>query len=62
MNRPYLIVSGSLFGLVGLLHLLRLVYGWTVQVGAWVVPEAASVIGVIIAAGLCAWAFLLAHK
>jgi hypothetical protein len=48
MNRPYLIVSGSLFG--------------TVQVGAWVVPEAASVIGMIIAAGLCAWAFLLAHK
>jgi hypothetical protein len=62
MNRPYLIVSGSLFGLVGLLHLLRLVYGWTVQVGAWVVPEAASVIGVIIAAGLYAWAFRLAHK
>ena len=44
------------------LHLLRVVYGWTVQVGGWVVPEAASVVGMIIAAGLCAWAFLLAHK
>lgn len=62
MNRPYLIVSGSIFGLVALLHLLRVVYGWTVQVGGWVVPEAASVVGMIIAAGLCAWAFLLTHK
>jgi hypothetical protein len=50
MNRPYLIVSGSLFGLVALLHLLRLVYGWAV-------PEAASAIGMIVAAGLYAWAF-----
>jgi hypothetical protein len=35
---------GSIFGLVTLLHLLRLVYGWTVQVGGWVVPEAVSVV------------------
>ena len=54
MNRPYLIISGSIFGLVALLHLLRVVYGWTVQVGAWVVPEAASVVTMIVAVGLCA--------
>ena len=44
------------------LHLLRLVYGWRVQVGGWVVPEAASVIAMIVAAGLCAWAVRLVRK
>ena len=36
--RSYLLISGLLFAAVTLLHLLRLVYGWPAQIGAWTVP------------------------
>jgi len=59
--RTYLVVSGVLFGAVALLHLLRLTYGWPVQIGAEVVPMWISVIGLVVAGGLCIWAFALAR-
>lgn len=57
--RAYLVVSGLLFGAVSLLHILRLAYGWPVQIGGWTVPLGVSWIGLIVAGGLCAWAFKL---
>jgi len=59
--RTYLVVSRVLFGAVALLHLLRLIYGWPVQIGAEVVPMWISVIGLVVAGGLCIWAFALAR-
>jgi D-alanyl-D-alanine carboxypeptidase len=55
--RAYLWISGLIFGAVTLLHILRLAYGWQAQIGGWTVPLELSWLGVIVAGGLCAWAF-----
>ena len=57
--RAYLVISGVLFGAVAVLHLLRLLYGWPAQVGAVAMPLWVSIIGLIVAAVLCLWAFAL---
>jgi len=59
--RTYLVVSGVLFGAVALAHLLRLIYGWPVQLGAEVVPMWISAIGLAVAGALCIWGFALAR-
>jgi hypothetical protein len=56
----YLIVSGSIFGVVACLHLARLVFGWQVQIGAWTVPYWLSWCGLVGAGALSIWAFRLA--
>ena len=60
--RAYLLVCGLLFGTVALLHVLRLIYGWQVQIGAQVLPMWISVVGLVLAGALCAWAFALARE
>jgi hypothetical protein len=60
--RAYLIVTGILFGVVALAHLLRLISGWPVQIGAQAVPMWISVIGLVVAGALCAWAVALARE
>jgi hypothetical protein len=60
--RSYLLVSGILFGAVALAHLLRLIYAWPVQLGGETVPLWISVIGIVVAGALCAWAFALARE
>jgi hypothetical protein len=55
--KPYLAISGTIFFLVGLLHLLRLFYHWPVQLGTWVVPHWISYFGLAIAWALVAWAY-----
>ena len=59
--RSYLLISGLLFAAMTLLHLLRLVYGWPAQIGAWTVPLWVSWLGLIVAGCLCIWAFALAR-
>jgi hypothetical protein len=59
--RSYLLISGVLFAAMALLHLLRLVYGWPAQIGTWVVPLWISGLGLVVAGGLCIWAFALAR-
>ena len=60
--RAYLWISGLVFGAVTLLHILRLAYGWQVQLSGWTVPLALSWAGVIVAGALCAWAFALTRR
>jgi hypothetical protein len=55
--RRYCIISGVLFSLVALAHLLRIVYGMSIQVDDYVVPMFASWIGLALPAGLAVWAF-----
>jgi len=61
-GRAYLLISGSIFGVVAVLHVLRLVNGWPFQVGPWVLPVALSWVGAAVAAGLCLWAFRLSSR
>ena len=60
--KAYVLVSGVIFGLVALLHVLRLFMNWPVQLGAWTVPLWLSWIGVAVAGALCIWAIRLAMK
>ncbi len=52
----YLVVSGTVFLLVGLFHLVRLLYGWPVVVGPYVVPLALSHVGFPVATAYGLWA------
>ncbi|MEW5924358.1 MAG: hypothetical protein AB1746_10255 [Candidatus Zixiibacteriota bacterium] len=56
-RKMYLTISGIIFGLVALLHLGRLVYGWEVQFGGLTIPFWLSWGGFFAAGILCIWAF-----
>lgn len=56
-KKLYLILSGAVFFVVAMGHLLRLVVHWPIVVGPWTIPFALSYVGLIASAGLCVWAF-----
>lgn len=58
-DRAYLIVSGVVFGLVTLGHLMRVTYQIPVQIGVWSMPLWPSMIAVVLAFALFVWAFRL---
>ena len=55
----YLLISGIIFGLVAVLHLVRLVWKVSVQFGSKVLPMRISWGGLVAATVLCVWAFVL---
>lgn len=57
-----LVVAGTIFLLVALMHLLRLVYAWEVTIGGHSIPMIASVIGFIVAIVVTFWMFIAASK
>ena len=61
-QKPYLLLSAVIFGLVGIMHLLRAVNGWAFQVGTWSVPVAGSWVAAVVALGLCITGFRLATR
>ncbi len=56
-HKKYCVISGVLFSVVALAHLLRIVNGMSIQIADIPVPMLASWIGLIIPAGLAFWAF-----
>ena len=56
-HKEYCIVSGILFALVALAHLLRIVYGMSITVENYPVPMLVSWVGLIVPAALATWAF-----
>jgi hypothetical protein len=58
-QHAFLIVSGVIFGVVALIHALRLVLHWQVKIDQREIPMWISVGGLIIATGLCFWALWL---
>jgi len=61
-TKAYLIVTGCLFGIIAVLHLFRLIYQWPAQIGTVNIPIIASCAGLLVAALLCVWAFLLVAR
>jgi hypothetical protein len=57
--RNYCIISGVLFFMVALAHLLRIIYGMSVQVDNAAIPMLVSWIGLIVTAALSTWALRL---
>jgi len=60
-HKNYCVVSGVLFALVALAHLLRVVNGVSIHLDEYVVPMYVSWIGFIVPAVLAAWAFRLSR-
>ena len=60
--KSYCVVSGTLFAIVALAHLVRVINGWPVQVDTWSVPMLASWIGLIVPGCLAVWAYATAGR
>ena len=60
--RAYVRISGVVFGVITLLHILRLLLHWSAQIADWAVPTWVSWIAILGAAALCTWAFRLVRQ
>ncbi|HEY9768639.1 MAG TPA: hypothetical protein V6C71_09085 [Coleofasciculaceae cyanobacterium] len=58
-EKNYILISATVFALVALLHLVRLLAHWSFQIGTVAVPLWGSWLGLLIGAGLSIWAFRL---
>ena len=58
-HEAFLVITGIIFGLVTLMHALRLTCRWQVKVNQREIPMVLSVGGLMIAVGLTFWAFWL---
>jgi len=54
--RAYLQISSTLFGLIALGHLLRLVRHWSAEIAGQALPTWVSVVALVAAAALSVWA------
>ena len=51
-EKTFATIAAVIFALVALLHLLRLVMGWSVVIDSWTVPMWVSWVGLVVAGGL----------
>jgi hypothetical protein len=49
-QRTYLLLTATIFAIVALLHLSRLVFHWPVMIGGWTVPIWVSLPGFLVPA------------
>jgi len=61
-QRTFLGVSGTIFAIVALLHLARIIYGWPAQIGTFVAPAWVSWLSLLVAGYLAITAFSLLRK
>lgn len=57
MQDRYTLVSGVIFGVVAAIQAWRAINQWPVQIGPIAVPVWFSWAAVLVAGGLCLWAF-----
>ncbi|MEA5510976.1 hypothetical protein VB715_14475 [Crocosphaera sp. UHCC 0190] len=57
----YLMLSGVIFALIGLFHLIRILFHWPAIVGTSSIPFAISFIVIVVAGVLAFWAFRLSR-
>ena len=51
-QKMFSIVTGVIFAVVALFHLVRIYMGWPVMIGDWSIPMWVSWIGLVVAGGL----------
>lgn len=61
-TKPYIVVSGALFGVIALLQLLRAFSEWPVQVASLTIPVWLSWIAALVTGSLAVWAFNVARR
>ena len=62
MTKPYVAIAAVIFALVALIHVVRLVQGWQVQVASILIPMSVSWVGLAIAAVLAIWGVILLRR
>ena len=55
-------IAAVIFALVALLHLVRLVMGWSIVIDSWTVPMWLSWVGLVVAGGLAYFGTRLATR
>jgi hypothetical protein len=60
--KSYLTIASVLFLLIALMHALRLLFGWSVDVGPWAIPKWLSWIALIVTLFLGIWGFRLRKR
>lgn len=61
-SKNYCLVSGILFAIVAVAHLMRIVNGWNVLVDDYAVPMFVSWVALIVPCVLALWAFRVAGR
>jgi len=61
-EKTFATIAAVIFALVALLHLLRLVMGWSVVIDSWTVPMWVSWVGLVVAGGLTYYGTRLAMR
>ena len=61
-QKTFLSISGTIFGIIAVLHLMRAIYGWPAQIGTFVVPTWLSWVSLLVAGYLAVSAFILLRK
>lgn len=62
MNKAYAGISTLIFALVAVIHVIRLVQGWHVQVGSSDVPMSVSWVGLVVSGALAIWGGILLRR
>ena len=58
-QRMFSLTAATIFSLIALLHLFRLLFGWNANIGGWVVPHWLSWVALIVAGYLAYAGFRL---
>ena len=61
-QKTFTIITSVIFGLVALLHVLRIFFGLPAVIGGWTVPMWLSWIGLVVAGGLSYSGIILAMR
>jgi hypothetical protein len=61
-EKTFVTIATVIFALVAVLHLLRLVIGWSVIIDTWTAPMWVSWVGLVVAGGLSYYGARLAMR
>ena len=61
-EKTFVAVAAVIFGLVALLHLFRIVMGWSIVIDAWTVPMWLSWIALVVAGALSYFGMSVARR
>ncbi len=61
-QKQYSFVAAIIFAIVGLAHLVRVTFDWSVSIGGWSAPMWLSWVAAVVAAGLAYYGFTLSKR
>ncbi len=61
-QKTYNVITSLIFIIVGVMHLLRIIYQWQIVIGTWAAPMWVSWLGVVVALVLVIYGLKLSGK